>query len=103
MLTMQVRPMRTISVSTRSTSCTVCKVLDNTTQSNSSVAKAPRPWFKSAWMISRPVLVENTGGAMRLVLHGGWRLGRGTELVEESPHHLAINSQVVGQQESIMA
>src|ERR1035441_6529707 len=54
-------------------------------------------------LIIEPVLVENNGGAMRLVLHGGWRLGRGTELVEESPHHLAINSQVIGQQESIMA
>src|ERR1035437_4831188 len=37
MLTMQVRPMRTISVRTPSTSCTVCKVWDNTTQSKAPV------------------------------------------------------------------
>ena len=36
---MQVRPMRTISVRTPSTSCTACRVWDSTTQSNCPVGE----------------------------------------------------------------
>ena len=155
---MQVRPMRTISVRTPSTSWTACRVWDKTTQSNCPVAKTPRPLFRSAWITSsprlmpvedllliqldadqaavvglpqpgqeragaaaqvehagarrdqlgdalvvEPVLVEDAGRAVRLVFDGGARVGRGGEMVEERPHHLAIHGQVIRQQEGVVA
>ena len=54
-------------------------------------------------LVVEPVLVKDAGGTMRFVFDGGAGVGRWGELVEEGPHHLAIDRQVVGQQEGVVA